>query len=601
MKTEKTISLRGSDIPKEHLPKIAEQIVDEYERRKKRRKPLEDRWAEVDRQVDIKPDLSHKRDVSGKMDENKKWLPETELPLQSQTLEQLCADSRRSLFPKGREWFAARAALTNDYIEKFMAAETPIARERGRFDGSIVQDEADQIAKSALHHYHRQYNFRGHVDLINAESYSYGFGVGRLVPVTKRILGHTMKGRDRFRKIPMLIPRSAKNVYLDDSQHAVMHEGVVIGPNTLLRRCVKLADMKAAAKDDPNYHLDQLARLTTNKDGEIELVELEGDLVYDTSDTTNIIRDVKITAARGLEQGNVTFGIIHTDTVEENSYLVFPYQLEAVPDRYGSAPLLKGSPVNRIAAQLMNRTLESGALKNDPPLGYPNDDPEFAATGGPQVHPGATWPSTEEIQVYSEIGGDPAVFMNAFMAMRAMYYDVSGVNPGRLGAETKSHTTAYAKDVEVTQGGSRSNDYVTDSLEGPLTRFLEMEYRWATKNWRKDIVYCAAWREFLEISKAHLPDIVSFDAYGAGAPAEELAEQERQMRAIQTALQIDMMAIQMGRESRIDHAKLIERTLTQGGVHDASDLLVEETAPAGDNVPGQIPGIGFESPVPEAP
>ena len=116
MPTENTISVKDQQIDVADLPLIAEQIVNEYDERKKRRKDLEKNWKEVDRQVAMEPELSHKRGANNKIDPGRKWLPEIELPLQAQTLEMLTADCRRLEFPRGREWFMARAAITDDYV-----------------------------------------------------------------------------------------------------------------------------------------------------------------------------------------------------------------------------------------------------------------------------------------------------------------------------------------------------------------------------------------------------------------------------------------------------------------------------------------------------
>lgn len=586
---EKSISLRDKQIDVADLPQIAEQVCAEYEGRQTRRSDLEKQWDEVDRQVAMIPETSHKKSANGQTDPNKAWMPETELPLQAQTLEMLTADARRLIFPRGGEWFQARAALTDDYMQRFANAETPIPKETGRFEGALNQDNADRLAQSTLSHYHRQYDLAAHVDIINAEAFSYGFGVGRVVPVKKRILGHAMKGSDTQMVVPMLLPRSARNVYLDDSSHAVMHEGYEIGPNTILHRRVKLADLRAAAQNDSSYLKSQLDRLTTDKSGEVEIVELEGDLVYETSQSTVVVRDVVITAARGTGK-QASFGAIRHRKSDGNTYLVFDYHRENTKQRNGSAPLLKGAPINRLAAQVMNELVSSGQLKVQPPLGYSRDEPSFAATGGPVVYPGAQWETTDPINVYDEVGGDPSVFFNIFSGLLQLYSDVTGINAPRLGAQTKSHTTAFAKDVELSQGAVRTVDYVNSALDGPLQHFLEMEYRMALKSWKKQVVYVGAWNEFVELERAHLPDIVAFQAMGTNAPAEDAQRAQAEMQAIQLALQIDSVAIQMGRESKMDHGAIIDKILRRAGIQDVSEVTIDsaEAAPQGN---GQLPGI----------
>ncbi|MEE9158912.1 MAG: hypothetical protein V3U60_11060 [Gammaproteobacteria bacterium] len=590
MAKEKTISVKDQAIDLADLPLIAEQIVNEYDERKKRREDPEKMWVEVDRQVAMEPELSHKMGSNGKVDPNKKWLPETELPLQAQTLEMLTSDCRRLEFPRGQEWFLSRAALNEDYLKKFADTETPIVHEKGRFQGPLNQDNADRLVGASLNFYHRQYDLKGFMDQINAESLSYGFGVGRFREVNKRILSHELMGRELKMKVPMLIPRSAKNVYLDDSMHAILHEGQEVGPNIIQQKNVLLADLMAAAKTDKSYVEGQLNRLTADKDGEISIVELEGDLVYETSKATIVVRDVVLTAATGKDGKNATFGLIRHQSGDGSTYLIFNYHMENTRMRTGTSPLMKGMPINRIMAQTMNRLLESGALAIAPPLGYSKDEPSFAASGGPVVHPYAQWETTDEIKIYKEVGGDPAVFFNIFGGLNSMYADVTGMNAPRLGAQTKSHTTAFAKDAELSQGAVRTVDYVSSSLEGPLTRFLEMEYRFALKNWKKQVVFVEAWDEFVELRKGHLPNIAMFRALGDATTIADLQSQQRKINAIQLALQVDNIAVQLGREPRLDHGKIVDKILQDGGVQDLSEVTSEQE-PAASVFKGQQPGV----------
>lgn len=592
MPTENSISVRDQQIDVADLPLIAEQIVNTYIARKKNRADDEKIWKEVDRQIAMTPEKSHKMGNDGRIDKNRKWLPETELPLQAQTLEMLTSDTRRLEFPRGRDWFLARAALTSDYLDKFGKAESPIVHEKGRFEGAINQDNADRLAQAALLHYHRQYPFKSYMDLINAEAFSYGFGVGRFREVNKRILGHEFRGSEQRQKMPMLIPRSAKNVYLDDTIHAILHEGEEIGPNTIQQRNVKLADLRAAAKSDKSYIPAQLERLVVDKDGEISIVELEGDLVYENSKETIVVRNVILTAATGKEGKNPVFGLIRYEPGEGSTYIVFNYHMENTRQRNGTSPLIKGMPVNRIMAQVMNDLIASGKLAVLPPLGYSQDEPAFAAGGGPVVEPGALWPTTDGVTVQDEVGGDPSTFFNIFSGFHLLYNDVTGVNPPRLGAQTKSHTTAFAKDAELSQGAIRTVDFVSDSLEGPLTRFLEMEYRFALQHWKRQVVYVPAWKEFVELRKAHLPDIAIFSALGDAAAIEDLQNQQKEINAIQLAMQVDAAAVQLyGTPPKLDPGKLVENILRRGGIQDLSEVTIEETPEAAPAESGELPGI----------
>src|SRR6187549_3584813 len=97
---------------------IAEFIVEEKDRRKKKRKDMERDWDEIDRQLAMTPKTDYKRGLNGVTKKGMEWLPEIELPLQAQTLEILCADARRMLFPDNGPWFRAHALITDEYLRK---------------------------------------------------------------------------------------------------------------------------------------------------------------------------------------------------------------------------------------------------------------------------------------------------------------------------------------------------------------------------------------------------------------------------------------------------------------------------------------------------
>src|SRR3990167_4778197 len=136
---------------------------------------------------------------------------------------------------------------------------------------------------------------------------------------------------------------------------------------------------------------------------------------------------------------------------------------------------MKGWPIQAAATEFLMRAAESAALKNAPPVGYDRNDMWFVQNGGPIVEPNAMWGTIGDVTVHDKFG-DPAAMMNLYATMAAQYADVVGMHRARLGAETLSHTTAYAKNIEVQRGAVRTVDYVRSTLQGPLTLWLHLEY-----------------------------------------------------------------------------------------------------------------------------
>src|SRR3990172_2192604 len=203
--------------------KIAEQIYELYSKKKNKRTAYDRACREIDRQLRMEPDISHKLDAHGRPDKNKAWMPEVELPLQSQTLEVLTADARRMQFPDSGAWFAAHAAMTDEYLDR-VDFQSLIAGDENEVPSKINQDNADKLVLGVLDHWHDQYKFYDHVDLINSEAFKYGMGIGRARMVTKKIFINTAKGVvPQNQRIPVLFPRSIKTIYLEDSPHSLMN------------------------------------------------------------------------------------------------------------------------------------------------------------------------------------------------------------------------------------------------------------------------------------------------------------------------------------------------------------------------------------------
>ena len=614
MPKEKAVSV-SDRIETSDFKLIAESIIDEWKARIERRKDLVKHWDEVDRQLRMEPELSHKLDLSGKKVKDRAWMPEVELPLQAQTLEVLTSDVRRMIFPKNRDFHQARAALTERYVNRFKSAGSPFPGENAAKDdlhAVMSQDNADRLAAAMIAHWHSQYDYAGHVDQINAQAFSKGFGAGRLRKVKRRILGYDARlGGSINQKIPVLVPRDVRKVYLDDNVASVLHEGHSLGPNIIQEKTMDYSDLVAAARaggSDPNsedggYLANEIAKLDPDKDNQITLVELEGDLVVDRDQSSVIVRDVIVTAAivnSGDSKESAGF-IRYRQGEKFSSYQIHQYHIEGPAFAYASSPLLKGMPIAKMAAQAMNRLIESGQLRNSPPVGWDKNDTALALTGGPVIKPYAQWSTAdlEAIKVYTEIGGDPSVLFNIFSGLVSLYSDMTGVTPPRLGAQTKSHTTAFAKDVELNQGAVRTVDFVNSILEGPMTRSLGLEYRMGLSTMRgRQTIYIQPWNEFVSITRQHLPEIVRFAAIGAGAPAEDAARNQQMLSSAQLAVQLDQIGQQAGQPPTLDLPALIEQVLTKGGWTDVSNIITTgtgETPVVQD--PGAQPGVVSSAPV----
>ena len=571
---------------------IAEQISDDHKSRKTARSDLEKQWADIDRQVEMRPDTAYKLAADGKPDPYRKWMPEAELPLQAQTLEVLCADSRRMIIPDKGAWFSSHTEMTDEYLERADFAAL-ITGDENEVPSVINQDNADQLATGALQFWHRQYDFPGHLDRINAEAFKYGTGVGRARLVTKSAYRHEAKGTLKdTQKFPVLVPRSIKNTYLDDSPHNLMNEGVVYGSSVIFEKTQHIDDLKAAAKGE-DWMPGALRGLEGDKNHLVKLLEMEGDLLVSRSRDSLQLPNVVVTVVQGSQGGKGVSKVVRVrfNKYPFSSYLTFPYHNESLSSAYATSPLMKGRPIQIAAVDALNRLIMSGALKTMPPIKYDSDDFTFAANGGPAIFPGAQWPTTGKVESFDF--GDPVALFNVYAGLLQQYSDVTGVNQPRLGAQTVSHTTAYAKEAELSRGTIRTVDYVKSILSGPLAQWLNMAYTMGRDEVKRQAVYIEPYGGFVDISKEVLPERVTFEAFGSGGPVEEQQKIQNRIQSLQMVLQIDQLRAQyqqLGVPPSINFLAAEQQVLRDGGWTDVDAITNNEVSDTGTQVGSPVGG-----------
>jgi len=563
---------------------VCDTIIDMYKKRKEDRRDLEKEWDEIDRQLRMEPSGRHKLDSDGKPDKNKAWLSDVELPLQSQALEILTADARRMRFPDSGSFFSAHAAITDEYLNR--VEETPIITgDLAGVPSIITQDNADKLVQGTLDLWHRQYDFRSNCDQIDSEAFKYGVGVGRARMVLKQIDYQGVKGAlSNAVKIPMLVPRSIKDTYLDDNPHHLMNEGVVVRPSIIAHKFQLLTDVILAAKaggSDPDsqyggWMMKNIMKLEKDKKGNVEILELEGDLIFPRKTKEDVyVENVIVTVAMGDSGTRSVIRYRHND-IGESSYIIQPYHLEHLDSPYGTSPLIKGRPIQSMAVEALNKYNQVASLHAHPPVTYESDDPHAAALGGPEIYPGSSTPANGPIQVH--MIGDPVAMYNSYASFLQQYADTTGINAPRLGAQTVSHTTAYAKEAEISRGTIRTVDYVKSSLKGPMERWLQLAYRLGKKYMKKSTVYMEPYGGFVDISSKQLPDRVEFDVHGSGGPAEEQAKSAAKLNALQMALQIEQVGQQhqqAGTQSKLSIDAAMISVLKEGGWTEDDQILSE--------------------------
>jgi len=533
----------------------AEFIKDEKERRagSSTRRELDRHWKEVDRQVAMRPKSS--KTEGGKPED---WMPDFELPLQATALEVLTADARRLKFPSSSEWYRAHAELSDDYAERYQDRRSDhglIAKETG---GKLDQETADLLAKAAIDHYHRLYRFREQIDRLDIEAFKYGTYAARVVEGLVPKFTRDYRGVRQERTLgPAVVPVSIKNLFLDESPQYVMHEGVAIAPLTIRNYFQRKDDLLKAAKTggvDKGWIAPNIRRLEPMGDGDekrghVELLEAEGDLVIGRSGGKIFLPNVVVTVAVGNNGPAVVR--YRESKLPFRSYVIGTYHQERLDCPYGTSPLMKGQPIQEAATEAANRLVASACLAAEPPLGWDSTDVRLKARGGPVWFPGAQWEMDDPnaIKVFDEAGGQIEPLLNLYLALLKQYEDLTGVTAPRRGAQTKSHTTAYAVDVEAARGMTRTQDFVVTQEQGPLTSILYMEYEIIKRSLRSPapiLVDGSGLEGFVNLHADDLADNVVFDVLGSAGPASKREKAQQLIAAFQLMTQVAPVAMQMG-------------------------------------------------------
>ena len=277
-------------------------------------------------------------------------------------------------------------------------------------------------------------------------------------------------------------------------------------------------------------------------------------------------------------------------TRQPRSYIHHSYLMEKYDSPYGHSPLMKGSPIQRSATHALMMFLAWAQLNVQPPVAYSWDEPGFAADGGPVVAPGQRWRVTDPRSVNVQQIGDGTALREAYIAFLQQYSDVTGVNAPRLGAQTVSHTTAFAKNAELQRGESRTVQYVRSVLQSPLNRWLTLEYTLGRQAMSgEETFWIRDYNGAVTIEKKHLPDSVTFESFGAAGPQEKVQETQNQIAAIQLAVQLDAAAAQLGPNSKLDFERAIYETL--GKVFPDPEIFFKQSAEAAAPATALNPGL----------
>lgn len=558
---------------KEHWDAAAKFINDEFNRRLENRADREKIWDEIDRQIAMKPIPLKETD---KKDADKNWFPNTELPLQATALEVLQADSRRLTFPRNREWYKPHSEVSDEYLEKWQKR-----REAESIIGSkpipmkMDQETADIIVKATLDYYHGLFNFRDAIDYLDIEAIKYGTYAGRVMKMDRPRFENSFHGITASKLSgPAVVPVTIKHYFPDDSVQTVMMEGMSLSPAGIRRFFQRADDIKLAAAKGDGWLKINVANLDIKKpQNPVTMIEYEGDLIIPQSRESIFLPNVIVTVA--VSDGGPK--VVRFREIENNRRTYFSglYEKESLETPYGSSPLMKGQPLQEMASLMFNALGAAAALSAQPPVLWDATEHKLIATGGPSLYPGVKMGVDDPQKAINIIREWNIIdIASALNGILKQYEDLTGVTAPRRGAQTKSHTTAFAVDVENTRGLVRTDDYIQNK-ERMLNSVLSMEYEIARETLSNTAIFIGGGGldGFIKLSSADLPTNVLFDVIGSTGPATEREAEQQKIQRLMAAAQLSAQSQQQGgpvlnfeeamREILGDSFANVERFITQ--------------------------------------
>lgn len=424
------------------------------------RKEHEEKWAEIDRQIAMNP--MRRLSESGQ-ELPKSWHNVIELGELSKASEIITSDVMRIVFPADKTWFQPHVQLN-----------WPVNPETGKPDVKTEKQKvADGLMRSMMSQQHQDFGLKARFRLSVKEALHHGSFCAEV-----RFESELMAkegGKVKLVGAPVWVPYSMWNTYPDPSPSVVGTNMFYTGSMVLVDY-MPLAKLKRMAKGGGwmGDRLDKIEKeehqIKSGKTDDIELVKYYGDISIDRSDGDIYLPNAKVL----LANGKIVF--------YEGNDLPYPpviyggYERQDVRDPYYTSPIIKQSPIQKAASISMNKCLDAGALKVEPPVEYDGNDPDYVMNDGPTIAPGAKTPTKsmgKGMQILDV--GDPTWALKQVEVFLRQLQEGTGVSALRSGTSNSDRQTAFEVN-KVAQGAEIRTVEFNSQLEPNLRTFLYMQH-----------------------------------------------------------------------------------------------------------------------------
>jgi hypothetical protein len=419
--------------------KVEEFLKKELSKRKDStfRKAAETKWKEIDRQIAMEP---MKKYLPGGKEAPQSWQSAFELGELSKASEVICADVMRLIFPSNRSWFEAHVKTPMTFDPKTGKQLVAVPAKK--------QKQADGAIRALMAQQHLDFGLKARVKLSVKEALHHG-GFVATADWDHQNKVYNGQGLESL-AAPVWVPHSMWNAYPDPSPSivpgAIFYPGSMMITSFMPRYKVLQLSGEGYMNIDPNKITK---RKNTNKDTEtedVELVTYYGDLNIEREDGDIYLPNSKCMTANG------TIIYYHANPLPFPEVIYSGYERQDVRDPYFTSPIIKNSPMQKVATILANKFIDSVDLHTTPPIVYDGNDPYMVQNGGVTMHPGAQTPSKGSNKFQEVKVGDPkAAMLGLQMALQKME-EGTAVNALRSGGADSDRKTAT--EANITQQGA---------------------------------------------------------------------------------------------------------------------------------------------------
>jgi hypothetical protein len=514
---DKGLEVKVKKVTDKDYKKIESTLKEELTKRKTSnyRQSNESKWKEVDRQVALET-----MDVGGNPEST--WINTFELGTLAKASEIMTSDLKRIVFPEMRSWYEPHIEVPTEL--------DPQTGEKEQVPKKF-QDQVDGRLRAMMTQQHIDFGLVDRVELSIKEALHHG---GFVAEVVEDSLDMYFEGTD-VKEItsPVWKPHSMWNCYPDPSPSLVGSNMFYTGTmfieqymprHKFLEQAVGEGwipkNLKKVPKDE---NVDK-----ENRTKDLKLVYYWGDLTLSRGETTDISKeDMFIPRAKCITaNGKLVFLDVIKTPYPPLIYQT--YERMDVRDPYGTSPIIKQSPMQKVTSILANEFVNGVQLQTRPPIVYDGNDPDFVVNGGPEIYPGAKT-STKGSANYKVLEiGDPKA------ALEGLEYGIASMKEslGRPGTEVGDRATAT--EVNTKQADSESGPFgFAVKMDNALRTFLYIQHYMNLS--RKDFAYSYYNPEvdspdFLRSTHKDLPKTVNFEVVGTKGM---LGEQRRQQAFLQ--------------------------------------------------------------------